>query len=26
VTLGGADIGTVDVNPWIYGLSVGYRF
>jgi outer membrane protein len=26
VTLGGADIGTVDVNPWIYGVSVGYRF
>lgn len=26
VSLGGADIGTVDVNPWIYGVSVGYRF
>jgi outer membrane protein len=26
VTLGGADIGTVDVNPWIYGLQVGWRF
>ena len=26
VKLGGAYIGTVDVNPWVWGLSVGYRF
>ncbi|MCE3004830.1 MAG: outer membrane beta-barrel protein [Xanthomonadaceae bacterium] len=26
VTLGGAGIGTVEVNPWIYGVQVGYRF
>ena len=24
--LNGADIGTVDINPWVYGLHVGYRF
>lgn len=26
VELNGAGIGEVKVNPWIYGLSVGYRF
>jgi outer membrane protein len=24
--LDGADIGTVDINPWVYGVHVGYRF
>jgi len=24
--LDGADIGTVDVNPWVYGVHVGYKF
>lgn len=24
--LGGAPIGTVEINPWILGLSLGYRF
>jgi outer membrane protein len=26
VQLNGADIGTADLNPWVYGLHVGYRF
>ena len=26
VKLNGAYAGTVDVNPWVWGLSVGYRF
>jgi outer membrane protein len=26
VQLNGAGIGTVKVNPWIYGVNVGYRF
>jgi outer membrane protein len=26
VTLGGAAIGTVDVNPWVFGLAAGIRF
>lgn len=26
VKLNGAGIGEVEVNPWIYGVSVGYRF
>lgn len=26
VKLNGAGIGAVEVNPWIYGVSVGYRF
>ena len=26
VELNGADIGTADINPWVYGLHVGYRF
>ncbi|MFN3965801.1 MAG: OmpW/AlkL family protein [Silanimonas lenta] len=26
VTLGGADIGTANVNPWMLSLSVGFRF
>ncbi len=25
-TLNGADIGSVDINPWVYGVHVGYRF
>jgi outer membrane protein len=24
--LNGADIGTIDINPWVYGVHVGYRF
>jgi outer membrane protein len=24
--LDGADIGTVDVNPWVYGVHIGYKF
>jgi outer membrane protein len=24
--LDGADIGTVDINPWVYGVHVGYKF
>ena len=26
IDLGGADLGSVDLNPWVYGLHVGYRF
>jgi outer membrane protein len=26
VEVGGFDAGTVDVNPWVYGAHVGYRF
>lgn len=26
VTLGGAPIGTVDVNPWVFGIAGGFRF
>lgn len=26
VTVNGAAVGTANVNPWVYGLSVGYRF
>ena len=25
-TLNGSDIGTLDLNPWVYGVHVGYRF
>jgi outer membrane protein len=24
--LNGADIGTVEINPWVYGIHVGYKF
>jgi outer membrane protein len=24
--LDGADIGTVDINPWVYGVHIGYKF
>ena len=26
VELDGADLGSADLNPWVYGLHVGYRF
>ncbi len=26
VELNGADVGTADINPWVYGIHVGYRF
>jgi outer membrane protein len=26
VELNGADIGTADINPWVYGFHIGYRF
>lgn len=26
VSLNGVDVGTADLNPWVYGLHVGYRF
>jgi len=26
IDLGGADLGSVDLNPWVYGLHIGYRF
>jgi OOP family OmpA-OmpF porin len=25
-TLDGADIGTLDINPWVYGVHIGYKF
>ena len=25
-SLGGADIGTVEIDPWVYSINVGYRF
>ncbi|HWJ04297.1 MAG TPA: OmpW family outer membrane protein [Steroidobacteraceae bacterium] len=25
-TLNGVDIGTLEINPWVYGLHVGYKF
>ena len=24
--LDGADIGTIDINPWVYGVHIGYKF
>ena len=24
--VGGVDVGTVDINPWLFGVNVGYRF
>ena len=26
VSLNGTDLGTADLNPWVYGIHVGYRF
>ena len=26
VDLGGDDLGSLDLNPWVYGIHVGYRF
>jgi len=26
VTVNGGDVGTANVDPWVYGLSVGYKF
>ena len=26
VELNGTDIGTADINPWVYGFHIGYRF
>lgn len=25
-TLGGEDVGTVEIDPWVYSINVGYRF
>jgi outer membrane protein W/outer membrane protein OmpA-like peptidoglycan-associated protein len=25
-SINGVDIGTVDINPWVYGIHVGYKF
>jgi outer membrane protein len=26
VNVAGAKVGTVDINPWVYGINIGYRF
>ena len=26
VEVNGVDVGNVDVNPWVYGVNIGYRF
>ncbi len=26
IELDGADLGSIDINPWVYGVHVGYRF
>jgi outer membrane protein len=25
-TLDGADLGTVEIDPWVYGLHLGFKF
>jgi outer membrane protein len=26
IEVAGVDVGTVDINPWLFGVSIGYRF